>query len=1108
MFKKTLLGVAVLISVSLGFGQYVVNFEGASEIKTAYASGTVNLSGLDWDMTEALIGTSSSDFHNGERSARLRGYASSAMTMLADKSSGLGTLTFQYRRYGTDSQADWLVQYSTDQGATWIQIGASFTAPASNVVQTFSEPVNVAGDIRIRIKRATASGTTNKRMNIDDIMLTDFVSLTEINVTGGLMAFATEEGTPSTAQSYYLSGTALTANIDISAPSGFEISTDGGATYSATASVPPSFADSVHVRMTGVMAGTFGGYLVHSSAGAENVLLPAAGVVSGQSCNAADLFFSEYLEGSSFNKALEIFNGTGAPVDLSDYKVELYSNGSATPSSSVILSGTLTDGDVFVIAYSQANAAILAVADLTSGVANFNGDDALALRKISTGAYLDIFGRIGDDPGNAWTGDGGYSTLDKTLVRKAAVSAGVSINPAGTGPTAFTTLTTEWDVYAIDTVSFLGSHTFEGGGIAVDPPTLQASGIVSYPTSTTVTLEWTPGDGARRVVKMNTVNTFTTPADGSNPTANPIWAGSGEQVIFNGSTLIVEEMPFNGCEVSGLSSNTAYWFRIYEYNGSGVFTRFLSSTAIGNPAQATTLTSQGTGYYADISGYGAALKAALHTLIKSTHTTQYSYSSLITQIPYTDEDPANPDNLIEIYTGWSVDKDDFGDLTTDWNREHTWSKSHGNFGDVAPAGTDLHHLRPCDSTVNSRKSNKDFDNGGNAYTDNSPPYGYTGETGCYDTANTWEPRAADKGDVARMLMYMAVRYEGDDSNFSGNLELVDYVYSDGGTGEPYYGKLATLLNWHVQDPPDSREMRRNDRIYERQGNRNPFIDNPRYAQYIWTPVPISNSNITTTGFTGTWTAPISATDYFLQLATDSLFVNIVPGYDNLDVNLSTSRSFSSLSEGGTYYYRLRSFFVTGYSMYSPFLAVTLAQPVIPAVILTPAQPLEEINLNGAVITLTLLNTTFTDTSLLAANFTLNGAPAGLSVQNVIYVDSATALVILAFTGEDFDVNYNSFSVTVADAEIAYAGNLISAAIAILAHVEGTAIIALDGNLIKLTVTPVPGAACYRIFASGNPYGTYSEITPEGDFDPINLNVWRIEASLAERRFFRVSAIVN
>ncbi len=169
---------------------------------------------------------------------------------------------------------------------------------------------------------------------------------------------------------------------------------------------------------------------------------------------ATDLFISEYIEGSSNEKYIEIYNGTGASVDLSGYALMLYANGSLTPTASNTLSGTLANGSVAIYRNSSATNLI----GSTSSSVNYNGDDAVALLKKSTASYVDIFGRIGEDPGTAWT-SGSFSTLDKTLVRKSTVTGGVTGNP-GSG---FPTLATEWNQYSISDETHLNAHAFAPG---------------------------------------------------------------------------------------------------------------------------------------------------------------------------------------------------------------------------------------------------------------------------------------------------------------------------------------------------------------------------------------------------------------------------------------------------------------------------------------------------------------------------------------------------------------------------------------------------------------------------------------------------------------------
>lgn len=130
----------------------------------------------------------------------------------------------------------------------------------------------------------------------------------------------------------------------------------------------------------------------------------------------SELFFSEYIEGSSSNKAVEIYNPSGAAVNLSDYAVYLFSNGGTSSSQEDTLSGTLAPYGTFVIANSSADPAIQAVADITSNITFYNGDDAIILVKLSTADTVDVIGEVGVDPGSFWNIGSGTGTDRKSVV--------------------------------------------------------------------------------------------------------------------------------------------------------------------------------------------------------------------------------------------------------------------------------------------------------------------------------------------------------------------------------------------------------------------------------------------------------------------------------------------------------------------------------------------------------------------------------------------------------------------------------------------------------------------------------------------------------------------
>jgi len=228
---------------------------------------------------------------------------------------------------------------------------------------------------------------------------------------------------------------------------------------------------------------------------------------------------------------------------------------------------------------------------------------------------------------------------------------------------------------------------------------------------------------------------------------------------------------------------------------------------------------------------GDSLKIELNRIIRN-HT-EYPYSSSSTDVwdilKETDRDPENPDNVILIYSGRSVNAAQEYNGGSGWNREHVWAKSRGDFGTSMGPGTDIHHLRPCDVSVNSTRNNRNFDTCITCVDviDN----GF--DTGSKFDANLWtfEPPDEVKGDVARMIFYMAVRYEGE--NGEPDLEPT-HTLLDNTDQSPLQADLTTLLLWNRIDTVNEWEKNRNNIIFtDYQHNRNPFIDHPELSEYLW-----------------------------------------------------------------------------------------------------------------------------------------------------------------------------------------------------------------------------------------------------------------------------------
>ncbi|WP_162932519.1 Calx-beta domain-containing protein [Solimonas sp. K1W22B-7] len=189
-----------------------------------------------------------------------------------------------------------------------------------------------------------------------------------------------------------------------------------------------------------------------------------AAVLAALSTTAAagpnDVFFSEYAEGSSNNKVLEIYNNTGASIDLAAaaYKIRVYANGAVAPGSTFNLSGTLAAGGVHVVAHaSTASPCLLSPAANQAIALNYNGNDAVELVRGAGNEVLDVIGQVGVDPGAAGWGTDPANTTDNTIRRKTTVTSGDTSGGDAFDPS------TQWDGYAVNTCDGFGTHTINPG---------------------------------------------------------------------------------------------------------------------------------------------------------------------------------------------------------------------------------------------------------------------------------------------------------------------------------------------------------------------------------------------------------------------------------------------------------------------------------------------------------------------------------------------------------------------------------------------------------------------------------------------------------------------
>ncbi|MES2389336.1 MAG: fibronectin type III domain-containing protein [Bacteroidota bacterium] len=594
-------------------------------------------------------------------------------------------------------------------------------------------------------------------------------------------------------------------------------------------------------------------------------------------------------------------------------------------------------------------------------------------------------------------------------------------------------------------------------------PTTQASNVAFGSIAETgFTISWTNGNGGNRVVILNNANSFTTPADGTSPSASTAYSGSGQQVVYNGTGTSVA--------ITGLTGSTAYWARVYEYNGTGGTTVYQSATATNNPnsqttsappsvpqptnltfssiksytfnatftaasgvtgylvlwrrgasptsaptdgstyttgdmigngkviqsSSATTFTvkglSAGFTYYFDIYSYSGSggsrdyntvsplensqittstgvgsyygsldlttsgTISALKTLVSSGFTS-ISYDNYKTTMisEFASRDTTGGTKVFTcVYSGEQEQYTPpfaFAGTTSETSREHTWCHSWMNSynSESGDEYTDQHHLFPVNQNqANAVRNNYPLDVvssvtstfGGAKYGRNSS------NVICY------EPRANHKGDAARALMYMSLRYDG----VSGHWYIP--ANTAGGQNDQNGQDFAVLKTWHNADPPDGWEIARNDYIYSLQGNRNPFVDHPEWVDYIdfsdLTPTyvqatTVTFSNIGYGSFTTNWTNGNGARR-IVKINTSNSFTTPTNGVNPVANSVyssgeqivysgtGSSAAITGLTAGTTYYVRVYEYNGTGASVAyhtvigsgNPASQVTLSAPVTQA----------------------------------------------------------------------------------------------------------------------------------------------------------------------------------
>jgi hypothetical protein len=377
-----------------------------------------------------------------------------------------------FKTTNASTGVDYLVlEYSTNSGSTWTSIPYTALPTGSGTSKWYRRSVAVPAAAHVSTLwlrfRSSLVGTSasNPQFRIDDVAMTCGATVSCAGLTSTVAV---------TGDNVFCEGSSAQINVttNVTSPSIQWYNQDGIVAGATSSSITVSNSGTYYAQISNasgcqiesapsyILAYPTPDFCPVTVEGCTGDIVDACAII-----NSGDLIISEYVEGSGFNKYLEIYNGTCGPVNMDDYELRAYHNGANVPTYTIELSGALAQNNVYVIADSEA-VIWTGTPNLLSDFVQWNGDDALVLYNTATSTVVDIFGSVGHDPGSAWrdtdtnSATYGWRTENKTLVRKSCVYTGITTNPDLAGIGGFPTLVTEWDTLSVDDVSNLGFHDF------------------------------------------------------------------------------------------------------------------------------------------------------------------------------------------------------------------------------------------------------------------------------------------------------------------------------------------------------------------------------------------------------------------------------------------------------------------------------------------------------------------------------------------------------------------------------------------------------------------------------------------------------------------------